>query len=72
MAHNRGREGRRLEQFRGKIVRQLGVYKKQATANLRPLGLRLQGYEVRGWRTSPIRGVMRWAKSLMPGVGRRQ
>jgi len=33
--------------------------KARLNLQLRPCGLRLQGFEVRGWRTSPIRAALR-------------
>jgi hypothetical protein len=39
--------------WRGEIVASLRGHKGVLDRRLRVLGLRLQGYEVRGWRTSP-------------------
>jgi len=47
--------------------RQQSVYLGRLNGHLRLLGLRMQGFEVRGWRTSPMR---RWLRSLrIPRIG---
>jgi hypothetical protein len=64
-------------------LRQRGVWKRfdrtsrahlrairaQLATLLRPLGLRLKGTEVRGWRTSPLRPWLPRRCSLPPGLG---
>ena len=46
---------RTLDRLRRQISAALRIQKTRLDARLRPFGLRLQGFEVRGWRTSPLR-----------------
>lgn len=41
-----------------RILASLRVHKRRVSMLLRPYGLRLKGYEVRGWRYSPLRYVI--------------
>jgi hypothetical protein len=45
---------RTYEQFRRQILGSLRVHKARLNLRLGGLGLRLQGFEVRGWRTSDL------------------
>ncbi len=45
---------RAYQRWRGEIVAALRGHKAVLGRRLRVLGLRLQGYEVRGWRASPV------------------
>ncbi len=49
------RRCRALDRLRRRVSAALRVQKARLNAQLRPFGLRLQGFEVRGWRTSPLR-----------------
>ena len=44
---------RAYRRWRGEIVASLRGHKRVLDRHLRVLGLRLQGYEVRGWRSRP-------------------
>ena len=46
----------------------LRVHKQRLDALLRPLGLHLKVFEVRGWRGSPIRGLLAARHQLTAGV----
>jgi hypothetical protein len=48
-------EHRTLDRLRRQIRVSLRTTKHRVAALLRPLGLRLKGFEVRGWRLSPLR-----------------
>ena len=55
------RRRRALNQLHRRVRGALRVDRRQVDARLRPLGLRLKGFEVRGWRTSPLRTLARVA-----------
>lgn len=46
---------RAVDRLRRQVSASLRIEKRQAGMLLRRFGLRLQGFEVRGWRTSPLR-----------------
>jgi hypothetical protein len=48
-----------LNQLRRQIRDALRIDRRHVDAQLRSLGLRLKGFEVRGWRTSPLRSLTR-------------
>ena len=50
-------ERRALNQLRRQIRDALRIDRRHVDAQLRSLGLRLKGFEVRGWRTSPLRSL---------------
>jgi hypothetical protein len=52
------RQRRALDRLRRHVSASLQVQKTRLDARLRPFGLRLQGFEVRGWRTSPLRRLL--------------
>jgi hypothetical protein len=52
------RERRVVERTRRHAAALMRASKAQLNLQLRPWGLRLQGFEVRGWRTSPIWAVV--------------
>jgi len=52
------RERRAVERTRRHAAALMRASKTQLNLQLRPWGLRLQGFEVRGWRTSPIWAVV--------------
>ena len=47
------------------------IHKTRVDAQLRPLGLRLQGFEVRGWQTSLLRGLRPTPPTIRPLRGLR-
>jgi hypothetical protein len=49
---------RALDRLRRHVTAALRLQKLKLDAQLRPFGLRLQGFEVRGWRTSPLRPAL--------------
>ncbi len=49
-----------FDQLRGRIRQALRLDRCQVAAQLVPLGLRLKGFEIRGWRTSPLTPLIRW------------
>ena len=53
------RRRRALAQLRRRVRVALQLDRRQVDARLRSLGLRLKGFEVRGWRTSPLRTLAR-------------
>jgi len=55
------REHRAVTRLERQVKTALRAEKGRLNRHLRLLGLRLQGFEVRGWRTSPTR---RWLRSL--------
>lgn len=44
---------------RRQIASILRISRQRVDKELGPMGLRLKGYEVRGWRTSPFRSILR-------------
>jgi hypothetical protein len=46
----------------------LRLDKLNMNALLRPFGLRLKGFEVRGWRFSPLRTFLPLRRCLLPRV----
>ena len=71
MLHNLQKPLRQWRMYR-RIDRQaraaLRANNARVTALLRPLGLRLRGFEVRGWRRSPLRFWLPRRGQLMPSV----
>jgi hypothetical protein len=67
-----GAAQRPITQYRlfDRLVRQirasLRIEKIRVRALLRPFGLRLKGFEVRGWRFSPLRWLLPRRRRLMP------
>lgn len=59
---------RTLEQ---QVRASLRIHKQRVSVLLRPYGLRLKGYEVRGWRYSPLRYVIPRRRMLPRAVPRR-
>ena len=53
------RQRQAINRLRRQVRAALTVHKARVDAQLRPLGLRLQGFKVRGWRTSLLRGLTR-------------
>jgi hypothetical protein len=49
------RHCRALDRLRRHVSAALRLHKTRLDAQLRPFGLRLEGFEIRGWRTSPLR-----------------
>jgi hypothetical protein len=47
-----------LERTRRQTLASLRVHKLRVNALLHPYGLRMKGFEVRGWRTSPLKQVL--------------
>jgi hypothetical protein len=52
------RQRRAVDRLRRQVGASLRVQKLRVGALLRPFGLRLQGFEVRGWRISPLRRLL--------------
>ena len=64
------RRARRLaERRRQEAARALRASKARVNLGLRPWGLRLQGFEVRGWRSSPLRPTFRAARRELRRLG---
>jgi hypothetical protein len=57
-------ERRALNQLHRQIRDALRADRRYVDAGLRSLGLRLKGFEVRGWRTSPLRNLARIPQSV--------
>jgi hypothetical protein len=58
------RQLRLVDRLRRQARASLRIHKFRVHALLRPFGLRLKGFEVRGWRTSPLRRLLkRWGLS---------
>jgi hypothetical protein len=55
------RHRRAMLQLRRQVRDALRLDRRHVDARLRSLGLRLKGFEVRGWRTSPLRALARLA-----------
>ena len=65
------RRARRLaERCRRQAATALRASKAQVNLGLRSWGLRLQGFEVRGWRRSPLRATFRKARRELARLGR--
>jgi hypothetical protein len=66
------RERRAAERLRRLVVRSLRIQKIRLNFQLRPLGLRLKGFEVRGWQTSLLRPLLArpWRLPSVPRVPR--
>ena len=61
------RQHRAVVRLERQVKTALRADKRRLNRHLRLLGLRMQGFEVRGWRTSPMR---RWLRSLrIPRIG---
>jgi len=61
------RQRRALARLQRQVKSALRAEKGRLNGHLRLLGLRMQGFEVRGWRTTPMR---RWLRSLrIPRIG---
>jgi hypothetical protein len=72
-------QSRRLVGLQRQILASLRVEKLHLGALLRPFGLRLKGFEVRGWRISPLRSLLprrrrsfSWPSTRTPSIRRRQ
>jgi hypothetical protein len=59
-------EFRLFERLRQQACASLRLSKLRVHALLRPFGLRLKGFEVRGWRISPLRGLLSRGKRWLP------
>jgi hypothetical protein len=59
-----------MEQARWRAAALMRASKVRLNLGLRPWGLRLQGFEVRGWRTSPIRATLRKGARALAHLGR--
>jgi hypothetical protein len=55
------RQRRAFDQLRRSVRDALRRDRRTVDAHLRRLGLWLKGFEVRGWRTSPLRTLTRWS-----------
>ena len=64
------RARRQAEHLRRQAATALRASKAQVNRALRSWGLRLQGYEVRGWRSSPLRPTFRKARRATARLGR--
>ncbi len=64
------RHRRAMDHTRRQAAGLLRASKVQLNLNLRPWGLRLKGFEVRGWRTSPIRATLRKGTREFARLGR--
>jgi hypothetical protein len=65
-------ERRALNRLERHIGRSLRMQKLTLAALLRPLGLRLKGREVRGWRFAPIRFLLPRRRRLTPRISLRK
>jgi hypothetical protein len=61
-------EFRLFERLRRQACASLRVSKLRVHALLRPYGLRLKGFEVRGWRTSPLRSLLSYSKRWLARI----
>jgi hypothetical protein len=59
---------RLFERLRRSILASLRVQNLRVGALLRPFGLRLKGFEVRGWRISPLRSLLPRRRRLLPRI----
>jgi hypothetical protein len=66
--HGRLRDCRFAQQIRLQIRGSLRAQKTRLATFLKPLGLRLQGFEVRGWRASSLRRFIPHRLQPMPSV----
>ncbi len=57
---------RAINRLRRQVSAALTVQKRRVDALLRPLGLRLKGLEVRGWRTSLVRSLWPTPPTIQP------
>ncbi len=57
---------RAINRLRRQVSAALTAQKRRVDALLRPLGLRLKGLEVRGWRTSLLRGLWPTPPTIQP------
>jgi hypothetical protein len=64
-AHRPLNKYRLFERLRRQIRASLRIHKISVRALLRPFGLRLKGYEVRGCRISPLRNLLPRCRRLM-------
>jgi hypothetical protein len=60
------RQDRAICRFQCQVRKTLRVDRRQLDAHLRPLGLRLKGFEVRGWRTRLLRSLVESPPSPTP------
>jgi hypothetical protein len=60
------RRCRVLDRLRRHISAALRIQKIRLNIQLRPLGLHLKGFEVRGWRTAPLRYAPRTVRPIAP------
>ena len=60
------RQQRAINRVRRQVCAALTAQKRRVDAQLRPLGLRLKGFEVRGWRTSLLRGLWPTPPAVQP------
>lgn len=59
---------RTLNRLRQSILVSLRVQKLRVNTLLHPFGLRLKGFEVRGWRFSPLRSLLPRRRRLIPRI----
>jgi hypothetical protein len=59
-------EQRAIRRLERQIRASLRLDKLQVNALLRPYGLRLKGFEIRGWRFSPLRRFLPTRRRLLP------
>jgi hypothetical protein len=64
------RHCRALDRLRRHAAAALRLHKAKLDAQLRPFGLRLKGFEVRGWRTSPLRRQFARIRPISPRLSR--
>lgn len=62
------RQHRAMLQLQRQVRDALRLDRRCVDAQLRSLGLRLKGFEVRGWRTSPIRAITRGTAPISAGT----
>jgi hypothetical protein len=66
------RQFRLFDRLRRQARASLRIQKFRVGALLRPFGLRLKGFEVRGWRFSPLRGLLTRGKRWLPRLAMSQ
>jgi len=59
---------RMFNRMRRQILASLRITKLRVRALLRPFGLRLKGFEVRGWRISPLRSFLPRRRRWVPRI----
>ena len=59
------RERQAVQRSRREVEARLRIEKRTLDAQLRSVGLRLQGFEIRGWRTSIITEALRGSLPFM-------